>query len=347
MNTFYIFSILCLAFLAVNLRPKKIPETMIVRNFRKFSFPGQLAIFLMLLGGGIMLASFASAGTWIMMTGKSLLTLQNDMANPAYYYAVIVLQAINTFFLFFLPAWIFAKICYQSPQKFMGIKTPFNFPQVVWMLAILALTFPLSDTLSQLTRAIPLPGDWKAKFDAMETARAAQEAILIKIDSLPKYLISLALIGVLPAIFEEVLFRGTIQNFLTRWFKGPWAAILLTAFIFSIIHLSFYGFFVRFALGIILGLIFYYSGSLWLAILLHFLFNALQVTALYIVNTGQKPSVKDVEANLPIWIGAVALVILVYAFKKFKDISWKNQEIFEYKDTYDPDNFQDWIAKNS
>jgi len=45
----------------------------------------------------------------------------------------------------------------------------------------------------------------------------------------------------------------------------------VTSIIFSIIHLSFYGFLVRFALGIVLGFIFYYSGSLWLSILFHFL----------------------------------------------------------------------------
>ena len=320
---------------------------MIERNSRKFSFPTKLAIFLMLLGGGFIAGSLVTSAVWVMMTGKSLLTLQNDLANPAYYYAVIVLQAISTFFIFFLPAWIFAMICYRSPVRFMGLDTPFNYRQVLWVLAILALTFPLSGALSELARAIPLPQNWETKFKAMETAREAQEAILIKINSLPKYLISLALIGVLPAIIEEVLFRGTIQNFLTRWFKGPWAAILLTAFIFSIIHMSFYGFFVRFALGIILGLIFYYSGSLWLVIILHFLFNALQVTALYIVNTGQNPSVKDVEGNFPMWIGPIAIVFLYYAFMKFKDISWKNQEVFEYKETDNPDNFQDWIAKNS
>ena len=75
---------------------------MIDRNSRNFSFPGQLGILLMLLGGGVLAGSFASAGVWVMMTGKPLSALQNDMANPAYYYALITLQAVTTFFLFFL-----------------------------------------------------------------------------------------------------------------------------------------------------------------------------------------------------------------------------------------------------
>ena len=320
---------------------------MIDRNSANFSFPRQLGILLMLIGGGIIAGALASAGAWIMMTGKSLSTLQTDMANPDYYYAIIVLQAISTFFIFFLPSWIFSIVCYSKPAKFTGFQTRFNIKQIIWVVVILALTFPLSGALSELARNMPLPKDWKAKFDAMETAREAQEAILIKIDSFSKYIISMALIGILPAVFEEILFRGVLQNVLTKWFKGPWAAILLTAFIFSIIHMSFYGFFVRFALGIILGLVFYYSGSLWLAIIFHFLYNGLQVTALYFLQMGENSGIKDVEGSIPLWVGAISLAVLIYALKRFKDVSWKEQDVFEYKDVDDPDNFHDWIAKNS
>src|SRR5205085_7435623 len=135
----------------------------------------------------------------------------------------------------------------------------------------------------------------------------AQEAAFIQINSLPRYILSLFIIALLPAIFEETFFRGGLQNFLTRWFKSPWVAILLTSIIFSIIHLSYYGFFVRFALGVILGFIFYYSGSLWLSILFHLLFNGLQVTALYAFSqSGSAKVIKDPEQNFPLWMGIIA-----------------------------------------
>lgn len=320
---------------------------MIDRNSTNFSFPRQLGILLMLIGGGIIAGTLASAAAWVMITGRPLGSLQTDMANPEYYYAIIILQALSTFFIFFLPAWIFSMVCYNKPAKFAGFHTRFNVKQIIWVAVILALTFPLSGALAELARTMPLPKDWKAKFDAMETSREAQEAILIKINSFSKYILSMILIGILPAVFEEIMFRGVLQNVLTKWFKGPWAAILMTAFIFSIIHMSFYGFFVRFALGIILGLVFYYSGSLWLAIIFHFLYNGLQVTALYFLQMGENPGIKDVEGNFPLWAGALALVALIYALKRFKEISWKEQDVFEYKDVDDPDNFHDWIAKNS
>jgi membrane protease YdiL (CAAX protease family) len=103
---------------------------------------------------------------------------------------------------------------------------------------------------------------------------------------------------------------------------------------------------VRFALGIILGLIFYYSGSLWLAIIFHFFYNGLQVTALYFTSSPGKIPAKDIEEGFPLWAGVVALVFIVYAFIKFREISLEQQQKFVYEKE-DPDDFHNWIAKES
>lgn len=318
------------------------------RNSRNFSFPGQLGILLGLFGGGLITGSLISAGVWIGMTGRSIISMADDMQNPLYYNAFMLMQAISTLFMFFLPVYFFAMICYKDPSRFIGFKTKFNYRQLLWVMAILVLTFPLSGSLAELTKILPLPQDWEVKFKAMEAARETQEAALININSFYKYIMSMLVIGVLPAVFEEVLFRGGIQNILTRWFKNPWVAILLTGFVFSIIHISYYGFFVRFALGIILGLVFYYTGSLWLAIILHFLYNGLQVTALYLVE-GKSDMIasKDIEQNFPVWAGAIALILLIYAFKRLHDISKAEQEKFVYEDVEDPNDFHNWIANQS
>ena len=318
------------------------------RNSKNFSFPVQIGILLGLFGGGLIIGALISAGVWIVMTGRPILGMESDLQNPKYYNAFLIMQAVSTLFMFFFPVIVFAKICYKNASRFLGFKTSFNYKQVLWVLAILALTFPLSGALAELTKAIPIPKNWEVKFKAMETARESQEAVLININSFYKYAMSMLIIGVLPGIFEEVLFRGGLQNIFTRWIKNPWVAIIFTSIIFSIIHLSYYGFFVRFALGTILGLVFYYSGSLWLAIILHFLYNGLQVTALYVLNdkTALAQS-KDIEQNFPVWAGGIALVLIVYAFKKLLDISRAQQEKFVYEEIDDPNDFHNWIAKES
>ena len=318
------------------------------RNSKNFSFPGQFGILLGLFGGGIILGSLISAAVWVMMTGRPILSMASDMLNPAYYGPIMLMQVISTLFMFFLPVYFFAKICYREPSLYLGFRTRFNFQQVFWVIVILVLTFPLSGALAEATKFIPLPQSWETKFKAMEAARASQEMALIKIDSFYKYLISLFAIAILPGIFEEVFFRGGLQNLMTRWSKMPWLAIGLTALVFSVVHLSYYGFFVRFALGIILGLMFYYSGSLWLAILMHFLYNGVQVTLLYVFNgKGDILSTSEAEQPFPMWAGALALVLIIYAFKRFRDQSRLQQQKFDLEDEEDPDDFERWIARQT
>ena len=320
---------------------------MIDRNSRNFSFPSQLGILLALIGAGVVVGSLITIGLWMIMTGRPVLGMAQDIFNPKYYNAIMWMQAVSTLFMFFLPVYFFALICYRNPSKFIGFNTRISSRQLLIVLAILILTFPLSGALAELNKIIPIPKAWEIKFKAMEASRAAQEAALININSFARYIMSMFIIALLPGIFEEVCFRGGLQNILNRWFKGPWIAIILTAFIFSIIHISYYGFLVRFALGVILGLVFYYSGSLWLSIIFHFLYNGVQVTALYVLNGQGANETKDIEENFPIWAGLIALILIIYAFIKFREASLLKQQEYVLPEQDDPNDFHNWIAKES
>jgi len=315
------------------------------RNSRNISFPAQLGILLALIGGGLIIGSIIAGIAWIVMTGRPILAMAGDMLKPQYYNAVMVIQAISTFFMFFIPVYIFALICYRKPAKFMGFNTNINLKQIFLILGILILTFPLSGALAELNKILPISREWAAKFKAMEDSRAAQEAALININSFPRYIISLIVIGLLPGLFEEVCFRAGLQNILTRWFKSPSLAIILTAVLFSVIHISYYGFLVRLALGIILGLVFYYSGSIWLSVLFHFLYNGLQVTALYMFNLSGVKNQKGIEESFPIWAGVVALCFIIYLFSRFRHISLSQKAKIVEDDSND--DFQNWVTAQS
>jgi len=291
------------------------------RNSKNFSYLTQLGILIGLVGVGFIVGSIVSIIAWLMMTGRPILSMADDMFKPQYYNAVMVIQVVSTLFLFFLPVYFFALICYRKPAKFIGFNTNINYKQIFILLGILILTFPLSVALAELNKIIPISTTWATKFKVMENSRAAQEAALININSFPRYIISLIVIGLLPGLFEEVGFRAGIQNIFTRWFKGPWLAIFITSIVFSLVHISYYGFLVRFALGVILGLVFYYSDNIWLSSLFHFLYNGLQVTALYAFTISATKDQKDIEENFPLWAGVVALVLIIYLFIQFRKIS--------------------------
>lgn len=314
-------------------------------NSRNIRYPSQLAILLGLTAGGLVVGSLASFAIWKMMTGESFPLIADDMFKPKYYAVNMVLQAVTTFLIFFVPVHLFAAICYRKPFTYLGFNFRFTKTQVFLLIGILILTFPLSGALAELNKIIPISEYWAAKFKAAELAREAQEAALININSFSRFILSIFIIALLPAVFEEAFFRGALQNLFTRWFKGPWIAIFLTGILFSIIHLSYYGFLVRFALGVVLGFIFYYSGSLWLSILFHFLFNAVQVTALYIMTMNGVKN-KNIEENFPLWGGVVALLLLLYLFKLFK----KNAVVPlpAYNEEIAPDDgFDNWTKNNS
>jgi membrane protease YdiL (CAAX protease family) len=133
----------------------------------------------------------------------------------------------------------------------------------------------------------------------------------------------------IPAVCEETLFRGGLQNFLTRSTKLPWFSILVISLIFSAVHFSFYGFLSRFFLGVMLGLLYHYSGRLWLSILAHFINNLVAVTAIYVL-TLQGKSIKEAieETGGTAW-SIAALPAVVILFFWFYRVSKKEKEVAE------------------
>ena len=271
----------------------------------------QLAILLGFAGGGIILASIVSIPVWKIMTNGSLLNMEQDLLKTENANAALLMQAISAVFVFFLPAVAFAFICFKNSWGFLGFKEKINPKLLLIVLLIVGCTIPLIGLLGELNKAIPLSAVRRAKFDAMEKKYNDLVMAMVQLKTWGQYFISLIIIAVLPAITEEVLFRGGLQNMLTRWLKSPWAAILITSVLFSAIHLSWYGFLARFALGAVLGLIFFQTKNIWLTILAHFLNNGIVVTTMFVMARQGKPMNMAAEENLPWAVGVAALVLVV------------------------------------
>lgn len=267
---------------------------------------------------GLFLGSLVSFGLWPLMTGKSVSSIQTDMGNPAYANALRVLQLVSTFFTFVVPTLVMAHLLSTKPYGLLGFNFYFAPKQVVLTILIMVASLPLVGALGELNKMIPLSPGLETYFKELESAYAEQIKGVARITGLGDYLISLAVMAVAPAIFEELFFRGGVQNLMQRSTKNPWLSIIVSSIIFSAIHLSFYGFLPRMALGIVLGLFFYYSGSLWLPILGHFFQNAMVVTQLYIYQK-QGKSVEDaMNETFPLWWGLIGIAALVFLFSYFR-----------------------------
>jgi membrane protease YdiL (CAAX protease family) len=105
-------------------------------------------------------------------------------------------------------------------------------------------------------------------------------------DKFTGLLLNLGIIAVLPALGEEFIFRGVLQTLLTKWFKNTHLAIFIAAFLFSSIHLQFYGFIPRLVLGLFFGYLFFWSKNIWLAVWAHLINNALAIILMFLGNKG-------------------------------------------------------------
>jgi hypothetical protein len=119
--------------------------------------------------------------------------------------------------------------------------------------------------------------------------------------------------AVIPAICEELFFRVGLQQLLGKWFKNDHVAVVVTAFVFSLVHLDMSGFLVRFVMGLVLGYVFLYSRSLVPNVMLHFLNNAVATISTYVAIRNRTPLAKLEEPWMVHWLPTVLCTIAALA----------------------------------
>lgn len=301
--------------------------------------------FLILIGlwiAGFIAGGVLSIPVWVAMTGKGVMSMPAELLKPENINAVRVIQVVSTAVTFFLPAFFTAMIINRRPVKLLGFTTQFNYRQLLLALGIMFGAAITAASLAELNELIPIPKNAADYFRKLEDNYSAQVEAMTNIRTFGDYIISIIMIALLPAVFEETFFRGGMQNLLTRFSKKPWLAILITSLIFSVIHLSYYGFLARVCLGVVLGLIFYYSRSLWLSIAAHFFNNAIAVTQMYVLIKQGKPVKEAMNETYPMWWGIIGVILLYVLFIVFKRISAK--AIQKYTTPEDRALEEKWIA---
>lgn len=302
------------------------------------SYFGQLGILLGLTGAGLVAGSLVGIIVWVVMTGGSPMEFARDMMKPGFANAAKTMQLVASFFMFFMPAFFYALMVNRNPLKHLGYQTTFSSKQVLLVIIMAGTGIILSGALDELNKLIPISKNLAARFKVMEDQYSEQVMIMAQMKNIKDYLFTLVVIALAPAMFEETLFRGGLQQLLVNWTKNAWIGIIITSLLFSAVHGSYYGFLPRAGLGVILGLIFYYSKNIWLNILLHFINNAIGVTALYTASKEGKFS-KEVlnDTTYPLYVSFFALIVLLALFKIFKK-ECDALGVTSINNTYSPDN---------
>jgi membrane protease YdiL (CAAX protease family) len=228
-------------------------------------------------------------------------------------------NALASIIAFGLPSIVLAIMAKENWYTHLGFTSVKSYQQI-GIVILLALTgLILSGALGSLTEKIPIPTNFKTWAEDLEAQYKKAMLSMTHMNSFMDLAYALLAVAIMPSIIEEVYFRGTLQKILMDLTGKPYAAIILTAIFFSAIHFSFFGFLSRMALGIVLGYIYYYTKTIWLPILLHFLNNGIAVVTLYSIRNNPAKVDQMMDDNLPIYWGLLALVGVYYLLKKLKN----------------------------
>ena len=251
-------------------------------------------------------------GAWMLLSGNSQSTVSLKW-----------LQFVQTVATFLIPPVLCAWLWDADRRPFAWLKMDKRVDGSLFALAvaIMICAVPAINLLADLNSRIALPESmaaWEAKMKSMEAAAAALTERFLQVDNLGGLIINLGLMAFLPALSEELSFRGTLQQLIAKSQElraKSHMAIWITAIIFSAIHMQFYGFIPRMLMGAMFGYVFVWTGSLWVPIVMHFTNNALAVIVYYIVANSQEPTANSqniadtIGAGDTWWLGVISLVL--------------------------------------
>ena len=245
-----------------------------------------------------------------------------------------IAQISSQIFTFVLPPILYAILVKDNPISALGLnKVKFH-----WLLlgiAMMYINLPLNSAFAEWNAELKLPESMKALEELMKSMQdAAAEATekMLNVNNISGLIINIIMIAGLAALGEELLFRSLLQTSLIKICKNAHIGIIIASAVFSFIHFEFYGFLPRLVLGLLLGYMFYFSGSIWVPMLMHFLNNG-TIVVLYFLNNKGITNI-DLETfgktSTPILIASIiAMIALFYLSIRCSKKEHSEQNIIE------------------
>ena len=204
----------------------------------------------------------------------------------------LLYQAIGTLFMFGLTSWVCIKLFIKDFK--INFTKPKHKSLIIWAIILPIAIIPLNDFLT------------------FEGSNAVSEKLL-QSNSFPQFLIVSLVLAVLPAVTEELFFRGVIKNLFKELTKNALFAIILTSLLFSLMHFELYAFLPRFLLSLCLGLLLIASNNLWIPILCHFINNLCVCIFYYLNNLNIIPSADStIYSQNPILIISSGIILILF-----------------------------------
>lgn len=196
-------------------------------------------------------------------------------------------MTIQSVCLFLFPSLVFTYLCQESPKNYLKVESESNYSLALLLLSIILIVViqPTIFALSFYNQQMVFPESLSSIENWMREAElnAEKSLTLLFVDkSVIGLVFNLLVLAVVAGLAEELFFRGCLQQIVQKIVINKHVAVWVTAFIFSAIHLQFYGFIPRLLLGALLGYLFIWSGNIWIPVIVHSVHNAINVILTHI-----------------------------------------------------------------
>jgi len=253
---------------------------------------------------------------------SELSTVLSDYNDPNNLNFLRYLQTIQAIGLFIIPAFIIGYLFHNQTTKYLGFNKKVSVNTIFLTIFIFLISIPIINYLGILNGNMKLP-DWLGGVEEWmkekeESAKLITESFL-KMESLSVLAFNLLMIAILPAIGEELIFRGILQRIFSEWTKNIHWGIIISAFLFSAMHFQFYGFLPRFMLGVLLGYLFYWSGSIWIPILGHFVNNSVAIIVYYFYADKAMEGLESIGQETIAFVGLSIAIFTISIFAFYKE----------------------------
>ncbi|WP_321369534.1 CPBP family intramembrane glutamic endopeptidase [uncultured Draconibacterium sp.] len=214
------------------------------------------------------------------------------------YKFIQVVQAIG---FFIVPPFILGYLFHGKSNEYLFLNKSFNSQSIILVVVMMFFAAPFINLIGELNSNMSFPNwlsgveDWMR--NAEENAAEITDAFL-NVKTIGGLAFNVFMVALLPALGEELLFRGVIQKIFSKMTHSHHWGIWISAILFSALHMQFYGFVPRVLLGALFGYLLVWSGSMWLPIIAHFLNNAIAVIAIFFINNDMlKPQYEEIGST--------------------------------------------------
>ena len=252
----------------------------------------KVSVLLLLIAVSFVLTMVIGLVVAIPIFGTSILenfTNLNDSFDESTISFLKYFQVVNQIGIFILPVLLYAWLENRNVGSYLRINCKLGVIHLMLSVLLIFVSIPVINWMVEINQQMSLPDFMKGIENWMRESEDKTNKlteIFLNVNTINGLIINLFIIAFLAAVGEELLFRGVVLRLILEGTKSIHLAIILSSVLFSAIHMQFYGFLPRAILGILFGYVFILTDTLWIPIILHFIFNGITVVAAYLFNKG-------------------------------------------------------------